>query len=108
RTEAQAVKIVAARAEVDAEAVVKRLADVGRSVAVRVLQIPEIRDAGVPDLTVSDEDARPDPFAEVAIAVAERNGVVGPARSRAVLEQPDPLGLHLPVLRLLAQLLLVI
>ena len=68
---AEAVHVVAEEGELHAEALVQRRPLVGPAVVVRVAEPPEVRDAGVVDGAVADEDAGADAVEDVVEAVGE-------------------------------------
>ena len=105
--EAQAVQVVAEEADVDAEAVVQQLALVGLAVAVGVAQLPEVGNAGVPNVAVARDEAGADAVGGVVEAVGEDRGLVGPAVAGRVLDQADAVVVDAVVLEVVAELALV-
>jgi hypothetical protein len=89
--EAQAVEVVPDEGEADGEARVDDRADVGRARAPGVFQLPEIGDAGEPDLALPREDAGGEPRRRRREVLRERGRVVDAAVPVAILEQAHAL-----------------
>ena len=73
----------------DAVAVCSDVRSVGLAVAVGVAQLPEVGDAGVPDVAAAGQHAGADAVGRVVEAVGEDGRGVGLAVAVAVLDQPD-------------------
>src|SRR5262249_52286863 len=87
--EAQAVQVVADVADVYAEAVVQPGADVRPAVPLRVAQLPQVGDAGEPDVAPPRHQAGADARLDAVEAVGEHRGVVGPAVAVGILQEAD-------------------
>ena len=87
----------------DAIARVEHVADIGHAVAVGVAHPPEVRDAGVEDISAAGEHAGAVPFDEPVEPGGEDGGSVGPAVAIRIDQFAEAVGLDHPLPGLLSQ-----
>src|SRR6185503_5301809 len=86
--ETEAVQVMADEREADAEAGVHHPALFG--LALDLLEVPEVRDAGDPVLALPGQNSGGQARGRRVEALGEGDGVVDAAVAVAVLEEPDP------------------
>ena len=87
--EFQPVHVVPAKGEVHAEAAQQLLLHLGLAAVFLVLEVPEIRDAGVPNVVAAREDAGAGAIERIHEAVGEDDALVRLAVALGILEADD-------------------
>ena len=90
RPQLQPVHVVPAKGDPHPEPVGQGLLGVGLPIAVRISQLPQLRDARIEHVAVVNQDTRPGAVGDVVESIGEDGRRVGHAIAVRVLDQPQP------------------
>src|SRR5262245_34417633 len=100
--------VVTAKGNPDAESIVQGLAFVGLSIAISIGQFPQLRDAGVEELSTNRQKSRTGSLFNRIEAVGKHGRLVRAAVAIGVLKQTNPVVLERVLLDVVLQVFLEI